>query len=118
MLCAKSKILLDSDYNPQKNHKASYNYFYSELVKLCNSTNTKVVIINYSNYESEPEYTPDLPIVNADSILMLELNGRNYPDTYHFSDPKTNKIFDNHPNPFAHKIIAKGIIEQIDKMEK
>ncbi len=110
LLFAKIKVKLYNNYQPQENYNESYKYFYTELKTLCKLNNAKIVVIDYSNLEGEYQYKNGLPVVNADSLLMIRLNGQDYSETYHFIDPKTKQMFDNHPNPIAHKTIAEGII--------
>lgn len=112
-------------------------YVYERIYELCKQNGAKLVVLNlggfgYSNEQRlsnhydrkyfqktmNSEMVKNVTFIDADSVFRAEIKpNENYSKYVHWG--KVNKtdslIYDNHPNPLAHKIITNTLAEGIKK---
>ena len=124
-------ILPTAESDNQKIEK----YVYERIYELCKQNGARMVVLNiggfgYSdeqrmsnhhdrkhfNETMNPELVKNVTFIDADSVLRAGIKpNENYSKYVQWG--KVNKtdsiLYDNHPNPMAHKIIAKSLVEGI-----
>lgn len=120
----------------EPDNKKIEQYVYQRIHKLCKDNGVKLVVINiggfgYTDEErmtnhydrkrfvaSLPSLAKEVPFIDADSVLRAGIKkDENYSKYVHWgkNSPTDSTIYDNHPNPMAHKIIAETLVKGLKK---
>lgn len=120
----------------EPDNKKIEQYVYQRIHKLCKDNGVKLVVINiggfgYTDEErmtnhydrkrfntSLPSLAKEVPFIDADSVLRAGIQANEkYSKYVHWgkNSPIDSAIYDNHPNPMAHKIIAETFVKGLKK---
>lgn len=120
----------------EPDNKKIEQYVYQRIYQLCKENGVQLVVINiggfgYTDEErmtnhydrkrfntSLPSLAKEVPFIDADSVLRAGIKkDENYSKYVHWgkNSPTDSTIYDNHPNPMAHKIIAETLVKGLKK---
>lgn len=109
-------------------------YVYQRIYQLCKEKGVKMVIVNIGGFGSTneermanhydrkrfntslPSLVKEVSFIDADSVLRAEIkSNETYSKYVHWGKNSLtdSTIYDNHPNPMAHQIIAKTLVKGI-----
>ena len=124
LLYARLKNILMLKKRPTKRITEAERFAYSGIFRIAEQNGAKVILLNLSNSPDSDKIkmlsalNRNVLIANADSVLYSFLgspSSEDYRKTFnHWGKSGNDLIFvDGHPNPLAHQLIAKAILNQI-----